>query len=174
MRAALIACCVAGASSLAVHRLVAPAAMRSARERGHHVRMQLVHMPKSDDGGDGDDGTDGGEAEDEKILRVSRIVDEKGQPLEETGRSVASMQFMVTRAMEAQLKELGYSKVEIDAMEPARAAAIIAKGTPSSKQPQIKPKSKRERFELQFTCNVCEAPNSHSISWHAYTCAARA
>ena len=55
------------------------------------------------------------------------------------------------------------------AWRPSRAAAILAKETPSSKQAQSKPKSKRERFELQFTCNVCDAPNSHSISWHAYT-----
>ena len=54
-------------------------------------------------------------------------------------------------------------------MDPPRAASIIAKRVPSSKQAQKKPKSKRERFELQFTCNVCDAPNSHSISRHAYS-----
>ena len=31
-----------------------------------------------------------------------------------------------------------------------------------------KPKSKQDRFELQFTCNVCEGRNVHSISRHAY------
>ena len=53
-------------------------------------------------------------------------------------------------------------------MDPPTAATIIAKGVPSSKQKQSKPKSKRDRFELQFVCNVCDAPNSHSISRHAY------
>ena len=119
-----------GARALAVHHL------GHATGRCGQPRMQLVHTPRQDDDDRRDDGAD------EKILRVSRIADEKGQPLEETGRSVASMQFMVTKAMEAQLDALGYSKAEVDAMAPARAAAIIAKGTPSSKQPQSKPKSK--------------------------------
>jgi hypothetical protein len=126
-------------------------------------RSQLVHAPKP--GGDNDDG----EEEEDVILSVSRVVDENGQPLVDTGRSVASMQFMITRAMRAELAELGYSKAEVDGMEPARAGAILAQRTPSSKQAQVKPKTKRSRFELQFTCNVCEAPNSHSISHHAYT-----
>jgi len=63
---------------------------------------------------------------------------------------------------------LGYTESEVDRMDPPRAASIIAKQMPSSKQAQSKPKSKRARFELQFTCNVCDGPNSHSISWHAY------
>ena len=66
------------------------------------------------------------------------------------------------------LTTLGYSAAQVDSMEPARAAAIIAKGTPSSKMGQSRPKRKRDRFELQFTCNVCDGPNSHSISRHAY------
>lgn len=32
-----------------------------------------------------------------------------------------------------------------------------------------KPKSKTDRFLLQFVCNVCNALNQHSISRHAYT-----
>ena len=35
--------------------------------------------------------------------------------------------------------------------------------------PAQKPKTKQDRFELQFTCNVCDSRNSHSISRHAYT-----
>ncbi|KAL3921086.1 MAG: hypothetical protein SGPRY_005022 [Prymnesium sp.] len=108
-----------------------------------------------------------GDASD-SILRVSRVRDEAGNALDETGRSVASMQFMITKAMKIELTSLGYSRKEIDSMEPSRAAAIIAHKTPSSRRSQRKRKSVRERFELQFTCNVCEAPNSHSISWHAY------
>jgi transcription initiation factor IIE alpha subunit len=34
--------------------------------------------------------------------------------------------------------------------------------------PQQQQKSKSDRFELQFTCNVCEGRNTHSISRHAY------
>jgi protein import protein ZIM17 len=44
----------------------------------------------------------------------------------------------------------------------------LAAKMPSSKLEQRQPKTKRARFELQFTCNVCNGPNSHSISWHAY------
>lgn len=85
-----------------------------------------------------------------------------------TGGEVANVQFMITQNMRKRLEELGYSAVEVDRMEPSRAASIIESGTPNSKQPQLKPKTKRERFELQFTCNVCGGPNSHSISRHAY------
>ena len=70
--------------------------------------------------------------------------------------------------MRAQLGALGYSVDEINRMDPPRAAAILAQGVPSSKQAQSRPKRKTDRFELQFTCNVCDAPNSHSISRHAY------
>ena len=83
--------------------------------------------------------------------------------------NAASVQFMMTQRMRATLAELGYPAAEIDGMEPSRAAAIIAAGTRSSRVPQKKPKTKRDRFELRFTCNVCDAPNSHSISRHAYT-----
>lgn len=75
---------------------------------------------------------------------------------------------MITQNMRSRLVELGYSAAEVDRLEPRRAAAIIESGTPNSKRPQAKPKTKRERFELQFTCNVCDSPNSHSISRHAY------
>lgn len=142
---------------------------------------QLVRVPPRDEndgdraiggGGGGDD--DGGVASDGDgdgggtILAVSRVADANGRPLEATGRSVASVQFMITRAMRVQLTSLGYTPEEVDRMDPPRAAAILARRVPSSKQAQSKPKRKRERFELQFTCNVCEAPNSHSISHHAY------
>merc|ERR1719327_1739394 len=50
-------------------------------------------------------------------------------------------------------------------MDPQSAAAIVMG---SSKTPQQKPKSKTDRFEIMFTCNVCEGRNSHSISRHAY------
>lgn len=86
-----------------------------------------------------------------------------------TGGKAAEIQFMITQNMRAKLEELGYSAAEVNAMEPSRAATIIELGTPNSKRPQAKPKTKRERFDLLFTCNVCEAPNSHSISRHAYT-----
>lgn len=32
-----------------------------------------------------------------------------------------------------------------------------------------KEKTKTDRFEIRFTCNVCEGANAHSISRHAYT-----
>lgn len=82
------------------------------------------------------------------------------------GGEGASVQFMMTQRMRARLVELGYSEAEVDALDPERAAAIIQA---SSKHVQQKPKTKRDRFELMFTCNVCESPNSHSISRHAYT-----
>ena len=40
--------------------------------------------------------------------------------------------------------------------------------TKSGKVPQTKPKAKSDRFDLQFTCNICETRNEHSISRHAY------
>jgi hypothetical protein len=130
------------------------------------MRLPLITSGQSTTQADHSDDTDpDGEA---SILAVSRVLDEQGQPVEATGRSVASVQFMITNAMRAQLAELGYGKADIDAMDPPRAAAIIAKGTPSSRQPQRRPKRKQDRFELQFTCKVCEGPNQHSISRHAY------
>lgn len=79
------------------------------------------------------------------------------------------MQFVLTENMRTHLAELGYSAAEIDGLQPRRAAAIIQSSTPSSRIPQAKPKTKPDRFELRFTCNVCDALNSHSISRHAYT-----
>ena len=38
----------------------------------------------------------------------------------------------------------------------------------SGKVPQAKPKAKADRFDLQFTCNICETRNEHSVSRHAY------
>eukprot|EP00966_Prymnesium_polylepis_P322262 7378537-Prymnesium_polylepis.1 len=51
--------------------------------------------------------------------------------------------------MRRDLVDLGYSEADVDGMEPSRAAQIIARRTPSSRFPQQKAKSKRERFELQ-------------------------
>jgi protein import protein ZIM17 len=133
------------------------------RSSGHPV-AQLVRIPRNED--------DPGDEEDDYkdvILQVSQVATPDGQPLSATGRSVASVQFMITKAMRLQLLALGYSREEVDRMEPPRARTIIDAGIASSKRPQKKPKAKRDRFELQFTCNVCNAPNSHSISWHAYT-----
>ena len=135
----------------------------AARSSGHPV-AQLVRIPRNED--------DPGDEEDDYkdvILQVSQVATPDGQPLSATGRSVASVQFMITKAMRLQLLSLGYSREEVDRMEPPRARTIIDAGIASSKRPQKKPKAKRDRFELQFTCNVCSAPNSHSISWHAYT-----
>lgn len=122
-------------------------------------------------GEDDEDGEGDGEA---AILQVSQVVDENGDAKVATGRSVASMQFMITQAMRAQLITLGYTAAEIDAMAPPRAAEILAEqgleqgAVLSSKVPQQKAKTKTERFELAFTCNVCNGRNSHSISHHAY------
>ena len=143
-----------------------PAFMQCAR-RGPAPKLQLVHIERSDEG-DGDDEDEDAEG---SILQVSQVVDEKGEAKKPTGRSVASMQFMITNAMRAQLVTLGYTTAEIDAMDPPRAAEILAEqgAVLSSKGPQVKPKTKTERFELAFTCNVCQGRNSHSISYHAYT-----
>ena len=137
-----------------------------ATHRACAIRAQLVPVEKpDDDDGAGDDST----GDDSKILSVSQVEDAAGQAIEAVGgRSVASVQFMITNAMRAQLGALGYSVDEINRMDPPRAAAILAQGVPSSKQAQSRPKRKTDRFELQFTCNVCDAPNSHSISRHAY------
>ena len=135
----------------------------AARSSGHPV-AQLVRIPRNEDD-PGDEEVDYKDV----ILQVSQVATPDGQPLSATGRSVASVQFMITKAMRLQLLSLGYTREEVDRMEPPRARTIIDAGIASSKRPQKKPKAKRDRFELQFTCNVCSAPNSHSISWHAYT-----
>ncbi len=169
----LLLCGLTGSSSLVLHSVggcCRPCPIPASRRAVHPV-AQLVRID-SDDPDRGDEESDAqpgaGGDEDSTILQVSQIEDAEGNTMDATGRSVASVQFMITKAMRAQLAALGYSSDEIDRMDPPRAADILAKGVPSSKQPQVKPKTKRDRFELQFTCNVCDAPNSHSISWHAY------
>ena len=169
-RLALFLCLLAGTESLALigHQCQHHSAMRARRTPA--PAAQLVRIERPDDGGDSGDNSDSeGEEDGGKILSVSQVAGADGSAMAATGRSVASVQFMITRAMRAQLGELGYRSDEIDRMDPPRAATIIAQGVPSSKQPQRRPKRMRDRFEIQFTCNVCEAPNSHSISRHAYT-----
>jgi protein import protein ZIM17 len=104
------------------------------------------------------------------------------------GEGAASVQFLVTQRMLDRLAELGYAQEEALALEPARAAAIVENtiARPPSGVPaewnqdvlaaeavagagQRKPKSKRDRFELQFTCKMCGTRNVHLISRHAYT-----
>ena len=72
---------------------------------------QLVRIEKPPD--DGDDGDDGDQEPEGTILSVSQVEDADGRTMEATGRSVASVQFMITRAMRAQLHELGYSAEDI-------------------------------------------------------------
>lgn len=78
------------------------------------------------------------------------------------GGNSAAVLFTISQRVRERLITLGYSEAEIDALDPLRAAAII------QASPQ-KPKAKQDRFQLRFTCNVCETPNAHSISRHAYT-----
>ena len=165
--AAMMTSCALGVALLLMHVVPTESFHSLARPPARHVRAyshvraQLVRVERTDDDDDDDD--------EGAILQVSQVVDENGQRKEATGRSVASMQFMITRAMQAQLTALGYSEAEINAMEPPTAAAILAQSVSSSKREQARPKRKQSRFELQFTCNLCGAPNSHSISHHAYT-----
>ena len=51
----------------------------------------------------------------------------------------------------------------------ARAALEPLNLEPDEQPAQKKEKTKRDRFELQFTCNMCNGRNVHSISRHAYT-----
>ena len=46
---------------------------------------------------------------------------------------VASVQFMITRAMREELSGLGYSDAAVDAMKPSRAAEILAQRTPADR-----------------------------------------
>lgn len=90
-------------------------------------------------------------------------IDEKARSVAAAvGGESAAVQFKATERVRDRLIELGYSEADINSLDPQRAAAIVQA---SSK----KPKSKHDRFELRFTCNVCDAPNAHSISRHAYT-----
>jgi len=52
---------------------------------------------------------------------------------------------------------------------PAVAALQPPERPPEPREEQKKPKSKQDRFELQFTCNMCVGRNVHSISRHAYS-----
>ena len=170
----LLLCCAAGASSLALIGAQQHSALHARRASVPTAQLVRIERPPDDDGDCGGDGGGGGavegeDSDDGKILSVSQVADADGETLPATGRSVASVQFMITNAMRVQLQQLGYTTEEVDRMDPPRAATIIAQNVPSSKQPQRTPKRKRDRFEMQFTCNVCEAPNSHSISRHAYT-----
>ena len=56
-----------------------------------------------------------------------------------------------------------------DADAPGGKAASTGKGFAKQKKAKTKAKTKTDRFEVQFTCNVCEGCNTHSISRHAYT-----
>ena len=49
------------------------------------------------------------------------------------GPYVASVQFMITRAMREELSGLGYSDAAVDAMKPSRAAEILAQRTPADR-----------------------------------------
>ena len=52
----------------------------------------------------------------------------------------------------------------------ARMMEVVPDGDGAEPQPeQGKAKTKTDRFDIQFTCNVCESANAHSISRHAYT-----
>lgn len=131
------------------------ASRRASPARVSHV--SAIAEPDDDDG-------------QQRQLAAAAALDEEARAVAAAvGGQSASVQFMMTAAMRAQLAALGYTEAEIDGLEPSRAAAIIQQATPSSKVPQRKPKSKRDRFELRFTCNVCGGANSHSISRHAYT-----
>lgn len=52
---------------------------------------------------------------------------------------------------------------------PAEDMAWRSEMAAPSKGPKKKFKSKTDRFDLQFVCNVCNATNRHSISRHGYT-----
>ena len=128
-------------------RCVCAAGSSSPLCRAAPPMAQLVRIPRDENDGDcaGDGGGDvGGDDEDTAaggdgtILSVSQVADADGRTLEATGRSVASVQFMITRAMRRQLTSLGYTPEEVDRMDPPRAAAILAQRVPSSKQAQTR------------------------------------
>jgi len=52
-------------------------------------------------------------------------------------------------------------------MRPFVAALQLKEPHPQAQQQ--KKKRKADRFEMQFTCNICDHRNVHSISRHAYT-----
>ena len=119
-------------------RCVCAAGSSSPLCRAAPPMAQLVRIPRDENDGDcaGDGGGDVGG--DGTILSVSQVADADGRTLEATGRSVASVQFMITRAMRRQLTSLGYTPEEVDRMDPPRAAAILAQRVPSSKQAQTR------------------------------------
>ena len=75
-------------------------------------------------------------------------------------RSICAMELLPDDADAPRPK--GFGKVKQPAGKSKQPAAKPAGG-------QKKPKTKTDRFEVQFTCNVCEGANAHSISRHAYT-----
>lgn len=124
------------------------------------------------------------DANEDGVLQLPQLISTTADSGASAG--AASVQFVVTRRLCKRLAGLGYAEAEVLTLEPARAAAIVehsiarpssgvpadwqvAAEPPTGRVAQKKPKSKHDRFELQFTCNVCEARNSHSISRHAYT-----
>ena len=145
-----ISCCALALSGGRLPRCVCAVASSSPSwvRRAAPPTAQLVRIPRDENDGDraGDDGSDdgGGGGDDAAadgdgtILSVSQVEDAEGRTLEATGRSVASVQFMITRAMRAQLTSLGYTPEEVDRMDPPRAAAILAQSVPSSKQAQTR------------------------------------
>jgi hypothetical protein len=62
--------------------------------------------------------------------------------------------------LRARLAEVGYSGADIDRIEQRRRTP---KKTSSKLDPRL------DRFDIIFKCNVCGAPNCHSISRKAYT-----
>ena len=110
--------------------------------------LMMVPLP-SEGNGDPDEPSSGIEAQARSMAAA-------------VGGNSAAVLFTISQRVRERLITLGYSEAEIDALDPLRAAAII------QASPQ-KPKAKQDRFQLRFTCNVCETPNAHSISRHAYT-----
>ena len=77
-----------------------------------------------------EDGDGHPDNEADTILAVSQIEDGDGVALEATGRSVASVQFMITSAMrEILTNELQFLDSEVDEMKPELAAKMIETGT---------------------------------------------
>ena len=110
--------------------------------------LMMVPLP-SEGNGDPDEPSSGIEAQARSMAAA-------------VGGNSAAVLFTISQRVRERLITLGYSEAEIDALDPLRAAAIIQASPP-------KPKAKQDRFQLRFTCNVCETPNAHSISRHAYT-----
>lgn len=153
LRAVVLATLIVSATMFSLHQPLIR------RNRVHRCSVPVLASAAADD-----ENADDEQSRPKVLESVARAAAESL-----TEGSAAEIQFMITQNMRAKLADLGYTSAEVDAMEPSRAAAIIERGTPNSRQPQAKPKTKRDRFDLLFTCNICESPNSHSISRHAYT-----